>query len=388
LHSTARLSVRPVTADSIVERDVAAWSALEDRALEPNAYLSPYFVLPAIRRLAPRTSPAIVFVERSAAGRTELLAVGVFVEAAPNVHTPVRRLATHWSKYAPLGGLLLHRDHAVQAFGALLDYVKQTAPDCKLIELAPVWNDGPMTGADGIIARCCGVEPVAVDTVPRAILVLSKCQSYLESRLLSQRIRDLGRRMRRLRERGEVSWHCHWRNGVPAAAIESLLALEHMGWKGTAHSSLRSHPADEAFFREMIAGFASERRAVLTELTLDGTPIACSSNLLSGKTGFAFKIGWHPDFRTFSPGWINELEFMQRAPAEFPGCDYFDSGARPDSFINELWPDRRALSTLLVPTQLSGRVAIAALTPLRRLKRRLTRISTLLPHVAWTRKPA
>ncbi len=63
------------------EATISGWKDLEDRALESNAYLSPRFVIPAVRRLcAPKEAQEIlfVFVERGNGGAAGLYGAGVF----------------------------------------------------------------------------------------------------------------------------------------------------------------------------------------------------------------------------------------------------------------------------------------------------------------------
>src|SRR5262245_57575466 len=67
------LRVHTTTPHDIEAATVAAWSDLEARALEANAYLSPYFVLPALRHLEPAAPIVIVLVERDHQGAGELM---------------------------------------------------------------------------------------------------------------------------------------------------------------------------------------------------------------------------------------------------------------------------------------------------------------------------
>jgi hypothetical protein len=190
-------------------------------------------------------------------------------------------------------------------------------------------------------------------------LVVANCSEQLRDKALAARIRDIGRRLRRLRERGAVAWRWHRGARIPAETVEAFLSLEHMGWKGEEGSSLRSRPEDEAFFREAISGFASEGRALFTEVTFDGVPIASICSFIAGNIGFGFKIGWDPAFRSSSPALINELEFMRHAPTDFGDIEYFDSGASSTSFINELWLARRHVATMFIPTGWVGASSIA-----------------------------
>jgi CelD/BcsL family acetyltransferase involved in cellulose biosynthesis len=216
--------------------------------------------------------------------------------------------------------------------------------------------------------------------IPRAILRPADCEAQLRDKALARRIRDLDRRKRRLSQQGTLDWRLHRADGIAAESIETFLALENMGWKGDARTSLRSRPEDEAFFREMVAAFASQRRVMFAELTLDDQPIASICNLVSGNVGFCFKIGWNPAFRSTSPALINELEFMRSAATRFGDIDYFDSGASEESFINGLWLARRDLATLLVPTGTIGAGTLRAAGWVGQLLRSARRSGNALPE--------
>jgi len=358
---SARFSTRVVAADHICNEDVAAWAALESHAIEPNAFLSPYFVIPAARHLTPNQPPLVFFVERMAAGEVgcELVGVGVFTESAATKHTPVRRLVGYRSRHSFLSGLLLDREHAVQALEAMLAFIRKSLPHCKAIELPLALSDGLLAGPGGTAVQASMHAPRIAKVEPRAILVVADCAGNLRDKTLAARIRDIDRRQRRLRERGEVAWRWHREARIPAKAVEAFLSLEHMGWKGDKGSSLRSRPEDEAFFREAVNWFASEGRTLFIEVTFDGVPIASLCNFISGNVGFGFKIGWDPAFRAASPALINELELMRHAPTDFGDIDYFDSGASATSFINELWPARRRVATISIPTGWVGAYALA-----------------------------
>lgn len=350
-----RYSARIVAADDLNACDVAAWSALESRAAEPNAYLSPHFVLPAMRWLTPGDASRIVLVERGdAESGGELVGVGVFTLPPSSHRFGLRHLLAYRSIHSFLCGILLDRSCVTEALRTLVSHVAVTLPEFRLIEVPQVWRDGALAQACATAARAGSLRTRAVGHVPRAVLETADCDRLLRDPSIAPRRRDLERRMRRLQERGEVGWRVRRGRDAPDSVAETFLALEHMGWKGEEGSSLRSSAQAEAFFRATVAGFASEGRALFTELTLDGTPIASTCNFVSGDTCFGFKIGWNPAFRTMSPAMLNELELIKQAARHFGDIRQFDSGASPSSYINELWPGRRYLTTLWLPTGFVG----------------------------------
>lgn len=83
-------------------------------------------------------------------------------------------------------------------------------------------------------------------------------------------------------------------------------------------------------------------------MTAGGTTVAMKCNLLAGDAVFCFKIAFDEEWARFSPGVLLEVENVERFHAG--EATWMDSCADPDNaMINRLWPDRRRISTLLVP---------------------------------------
>lgn len=364
----ARLRVRVLQVSEVDAHEVRAWSALEQRACEPNAYLSPHHVLPLAKLIADAARPVVFFVEAFGPHDERLVGVAVLQPAPATRGIPLPHLQAVRSPYTCLSGMLLDRDCPREALAALLDAVQMHTPKVQGVSFGPVYLDGAVARLIQV-QRDHGVH-IHHDrqTDQRAVLRRGELGDAPLCAALGKRKAGLDRRRRRLAERGAVGWRCYREGGIPEHVVESFLRLEHAGWKGQQGSSLRSSPANERFFREMVAGFGAEGRAFFTELTLDGEPIASASHFISQRAGFAFKIGWHPDFARYSPGVLNEIELIRRAPEVLPDLDEFDSGAAPDSYINELWRSRRPLAQLVVVTRLRGRVAMRAMQSLRTLK--------------------
>lgn len=378
----AAFAIRVVAARQVSAADIENWAALEARALEPNAYLSPYFVLPATRYLTPKSETLVLFIERSSPMSCELVGVGVFDKSSPSLHFPVPRLVGYRSPHSFLGGLLLDRDCHDQALRALLQHMRAEMAWVQGLEFTDAWVDGSLVQAAANAARGGAFRSVSRGAVPRAILRPANCPALLLDKALASRLRDLNRRRRRLEERGRVEWRWHRDDGVPDAAVEAFLTLEHMGWKGQGGSSLRSKPGDEAFFRELVQGFASQRRALFTVLTVEGQPIASCCTFISGRVGFGFKIGWDPEFRACAPAKLNELELMRQASVAFSDIDFFDSGADSDSYINELWLERKHLGSLSIPTHAVGAYALQLAEYARRVREFMRNAAAPAPSAA------
>jgi SAM-dependent methyltransferase len=377
-HEPARTSVgspgcqvRASAATDLDPASIAAWADLESRALEPNAYLSPHFVLPALRHLDPGAKALITLIEQAAGASTTLIGAAVLVPVMGTRTLPLPHLLAYQSRHSFLSGLLLDRDRAALAVGALLDWLRTQRWRWHGLEIHRAWADGAQAELIAASIHERGMARKEWDPRVRAVLTPARDIAVLEASLGS-RLKDLRRRRRRLDEMGAVASALHRKDGIPEATMEGFLALEHQGWKGETKTSLRSNPADEAFFRDAVARFGQSQRVFFTELTLNGAPIASTSNFVSGNAGFAFKLGWRPDLGKMAPGILNEVELLRRLAEG--ACDdlvFMDSGASEGSFMEELWKGRRPLvSTTISSTPLGG-TAMALTAQARSIVRRL-----------------
>lgn len=370
-HAAARpafapVRVRTLTPDQVSLSLQAAWAELEARAIEPNAYLSPHFVLPAIRHLDPGARIFVTVVETVAA---EVIGVGVFRGVPARPQFPVPHLKVYQSCHSFLGGLLIDRERAERAIDALFEHLHATRWRWHGIDLGDSWADGDLSQLIDAVIPQRGLA--SRDCSPRVRPVLAaehRCGALAAK--IKDREKQAKRRMRKLEAIGPVSWAAHRGGAVPPEAVESFLALEHCGWKGESGTSLRSNPSDERFFREVVAGFGSAGRALFTELKLDDQVVSSTSNFVSGGAGFAFKVGWRADLAKMSPGMLNELELMRAFQSgACRDLTFFDSGASEGSYLDELWTGRRPLASRMIGLSSIGRSALRAVSVARGVKR-------------------
>lgn len=347
-----------------------AWLRLEARSVEPNAYLSPHFVMPAVQYLDPGRRPLIVAAEHSQQGELEWLGMGVFHNSLASRLCPVPHWVGYLSRHSYLNGLLADADHVDAVVESLIRSARSGAVGRHALVLPKLQIDGPVAQACERWAARARLPTRWLGRQDRAMMTPAKSSPDSVRQALGKRFNEVERCKRRMAEQGEVSWNC-LRDDVDEAAVEDFLRLEHQGWKADVGTSLRANPADEAFFKAVTAGFASEGRALFTELRVGDRVVASTSNYVSGGMGFAFKVGWEQEMRKFGPGLVNEVEFMRVAARICPDLTAFDSGASADSFINKLWTERRELGTLVVPLSRRGRSALDLLDTARAALRRL-----------------
>lgn len=337
---------------------LVAWCLLAARAVEPNPFFEPAFVLAAARRAGAQRG-ALLVVER----RGEWLAC---LPVQPRGAPPFGALQTWWHPYCFLGTPLVDREHVDEGITALLCAARDRN---RFLALQLVGLDGPIAAAVDRAVAAEGLQVVHDGRFERACVVRRPGEPRLDLPA-----KDRRRRMRRLEEQlGQVV--VRDRSGDPEA-VEQFLDLEAAGWKGEIETALVSNPADAKFFREMCAGFADAGRLRMLELRGDSAePIAMYCDVAAGDAVFAFKIAFDARYRASGPG----IELLTRVVEDFgerSGERLLDSCAASDSdFANGLMPDRRELASRVIgPTGarsgLARRAASAATATRRRREAR------------------
>jgi CelD/BcsL family acetyltransferase involved in cellulose biosynthesis len=204
---------------------------------------------------------------------------------------------------------------------------------------------------------------IPVDQVP------DDCLGTLYSK---SRRKTLKRNRRRLESYGSVEFRLHRPEPGDSRAVEEFLRLESLGWKGDQGTAMATDANHARFCRELVTGFAARGQVIFGELTVDDRPVASTLNLLSGESLFAFKIGWDPEFAECSPGTLSELNLLEHCH-EVPGLNQIDSCAKPGSYVENVWPWRRKLTTGVFTTSMTGTLAASALSRVKQIKRLLRR---------------
>jgi hypothetical protein len=199
------------------------------------------------------------------------------------------------------------------------------------------------------LASACdalGVKPIVWKSFERAALKRRPEDDYVRSTLGGKHFRELGRKGRKLEgQLGEIAVvDCA---GDPQA-VDDFLALEAAGWKGDEGAALAGGPGAE-FFRAICGRFAEAGRLQMLTMRAGDRIVAMQSALIAGEGLFCFKIAYDESLRRFSPG----TQLMVETASEFhrrSELQWVDSCSKPNSEpIDHLWPDRRELSTVLVP---------------------------------------
>jgi CelD/BcsL family acetyltransferase involved in cellulose biosynthesis len=362
---TGRLAVRRVPAGGASEADLAAWTDLAARAIEPNPFFEPELMAPAA---AVYGGVDLGLIENED-GR--LLGALPLRRAHRWRRIPAACLSVWRHPDSYLGTPLLAPEAPVEALGALIDHAR-TSARAGLIAFEWLGTGGPVEAALREAASDRGLDPIEYETFERASLVKRLEPDYLKQTLSKGRARELRRLRRQLVEQLGTPLEVIDRTGDPQA-VEDFLAAEAGGWKGAQGTAFLGSPSYADFFRNVCSRFAADGRLQLLVLSGGGVDVAWKVNFIAGDAIFCFKIAYAEQWARFSPGVQLELDFVEI----FHGTNstWSDSCAAPDNeMINRLWPDRRSLATLLVPTggvrgaasRQSARTAMAVRRRIRR----------------------
>ncbi|MCC7117334.1 MAG: GNAT family N-acetyltransferase [Anaerolineales bacterium] len=352
--------LRRLTLPDFDEKLIAAWEDLEERALEPNAFLSPHFVIPSIKYLLTGTKPFGLFVERAMAGSAQLVGVVGLCPSGPNKRFPLPHLNLCFTKYSFLSGYLVDREYAAEVMGVIFDYLSKPSGGWHTLVSQDRAASGTLTGIEQKTAEARGLKWQAFREWERAAIRFGELPADGNEKLHSRNTRKtIRRRMKYLEELGAIKRKLYYGDTLTAEVMERFLELEHMGWKGEQETSLKSNPRDVTFYREVVTGFSKKNKALFAELVLNDEAIASGLTLTSGNEAFSFKIGWNPKYAQGSPGVLNELRWLEGGLALPDPLTAIDSGAADTAeYMNSLWPHRRSMRSGVYAITPAGRAAL------------------------------
>lgn len=376
-----------------LEQYVPAWEALAAAALEPNVFYEPWMLLPAIRAFGAKSRLRFVLVwdgdplRSGDAGR--LLGFFPFERPGDYPWLPSRTFHLWNHRHCYLGVPLLRADAAVDCLAALFGWLAADPRGAALVEFPWITTEGPFHALLSDYLDEHHRPALITNTFRRALLRPRKNGRPLPSEVLSSgRRKSLRSKERRLAEQGPLAYVPLDAGGEIETWIEDFLRCEASGWKVRAGTALACSASDQVYFRTIMKVAFDRGRLVALALQCGGRPIALRCTFLAGAGAFAFKTAHDEAYASFAPGVLLEAETMFRLHA-LPAVDWVDSCTAPDNFLlNSLWPERRAIHTVLVPTgRRLGDLAIHTLTGLRKLKRRLASLRPFPRRHDDQRKP-
>ncbi len=369
MNNKQRFTTRLLWPTEMDARLISAWADLETRASVPNAFLSPYFALPAIKHLISLDNVFGVFVEREAAGISSLVGVALFQTMKPTRRFPLSHLMAFESIHSYLSGFLLDRECASDARRMIYGCLAQKKHQWNGLYINNAPTEDLLTKEAEEIASEFGMKWTAYSHWQRAVLYPKNLDGQPPLSPLSKHaLKDYQRHIRHLQAAGHFEWIVLRGTAQLDKSISEFIRLENMGWKGKKGTSIYSNPNHLRFFQEMATSFNQAGRIFFTEIHLDDVCISSTANLISGQAGFGLKMGWDTQYAKYSPGIVNVIQIMERGKEFLGDLEYIDSSTTPESYVSKIWPDRRTLVEGMYSLSTLGQAAMAGVEIAKKLK--------------------
>lgn len=332
------MRVRP---DAVTEEDLSAWRDLADRAVEPNPFYRPEFLLANVIERGVRIDLLVV-----REGERWLACLPV-VDRPPSRTLPLRHLEGFVDEYVLSGTALVDRD-AIDAGIDGLIWSIEADRDAAALLLRILPAGGPIAEAIDRVAAHRGIRPIISQTYERASWRRPADGEPSGTRLKTSDRRILGRRARRMQEALGGDIEVIDRTTDPKS-WDAFMTMERSGWKEERGTALGSTDRDAAFFRRMCADMSAAGHLEVVALVVGGQPVAMEVHLPDGDALYSFRIAYDDAYRPFSPG--TQLSFLVIEGFQDQGYRFADSCASPDNtHMNWLWPDRRPVHSLFLPS--------------------------------------
>jgi CelD/BcsL family acetyltransferase involved in cellulose biosynthesis len=355
-----------------------AWRDLGARALEPNVFAEPAFVLSAMRHLAKTTRLQLLVVWQDEPERL----IGVAVIEFPRAFGRFGVARIWQSNQAGLAAILLDREAADQALDALVGWLAHARRVAGLL-LPTLDAAGPAAAAVSALGFRGHLQWRELWKHSRAVLPAApESLPGFEASLPKKRLKEWRRLLARLRDRGPVAF----RIANDDVAVEQFLALEAKGWKGAQRTALGAQVSLAAFTRTMLADMARDGRLAIHLMELNGAVIAAALLLRANGRAFYWKTAYDESYAEFSPGvqLTLELSRAQQRDASIGATDSCAIEGHP--MIDRLWPARLTLVDCVIATRPGRAPALALWQTGETARRRLKEIAKRLINPLRGRK--
>ena len=354
------LSTQMLPLSALDDSLIADWANLSDRAVEPNPFFSPEFLLPAAKWLPDGDAVKLAVVRR---GLELVLAVPI-VRGRYRI-VPVDTLTTWHHTHRYLGTPLVAPDSIEVAPAALLEALTRSA-STGWLALEQLYIDGSVARAFRAAADKLSATWVQPDVWGRPVVNRRKFDTYLDGTVSARSAKGLRRRRRNLiRDHGPIVCEDIARKTDPRAVeagIQMFLKMEAAGWKGRAGTALACDRSHAAFWRETCLRLADAGRLEMWQFKAGATMVAQQCHVHQGDTVFHLKTTYDEGLRKYSPGVQLELELLQAFHGD-GALEWLDSCTDQEpSTSARLYPDTRRVGDVLIGLTGPGRV-ITQLTP-------------------------
>jgi GNAT acetyltransferase-like protein len=323
----------------LTEEDLRAWERLAGRAAQPNPFFEPGFAAIAAKTLG-AAGAGLLTAEADGGGWTGCVPVRPLAGRAPRF-----ALGTWSHEYSFLGTPLVDRDR-LDRFAADLVAAVARRETGHLLFLRDI-DEGPVLAALRAAIGASDRVGIAYERSFERAAVERRPEPDFESALKSSRRRGLSRRRRKLAEVVDGDLHFRYVR-CEDGAVETFLELEASGWKGEEGTAMACNAGSAAFFAQMCEWFDQRERLHMRIMQGNEKTIVMICNVAAGNALFSFKTAFDESFRKYAPGLLLQIDDFNAWHAR-QREDYMDSCGDPNAHtLNEFWPDRRTITTVVI----------------------------------------
>ncbi len=317
------------------------WTDLAARALEPNIFYEPAFILPATQCLPQPVQPSFLFIWDK---DSRLVGIFPFTCSKLDFGLPVLR---GWQDVnTALGTPLIDADQADNVLGAMLDF---SAKSAKNLFFPKIYENGLFSQALQRVASLKSFKVSGLHKSSRAFLNCTiEAKTYFEDNWSRKKIRDLARQRRRLSKIGSVEHKTVTAPNDISKAIEQFLELESSGWKGKSGTALLQKAGKADFARSMISGFSVNHKIEIHELYCNGGLVASGIMLKTPDKAWFWKIAHNEKFEKFSPGVLLVENLTRYCLSEGHLLSADSCAVQNHPMIDSLWTDRTSIVNWMV----------------------------------------
>lgn len=326
----AALALEPVAA---LPRLAERIHALADRALQPNPFMLPEFLGPAIEAMGPSSLRLATL--------TDLNDIRFFAPVL--VHAT--RLTIWTSPYFPLGAPLIERETCEQVVESLLEQMRANGRRLLILPNMPLL--GPAAECIRSVAERTG-STLAAERQARPILRGGGGVAAFDEMVPAKRRRDLERQLRKLGEAGGVSHVTATSPSDVDAAFETFLALEASGWKGRRGTALQRGRAARRFATDAVAGLARKGAVRIDTLRVGEKPAAVLIRFEQSGLAIPWKIAYDESLAALSPGKQLMADATRRWLADGVTTRVDPVCEEDNPTVGLLWRHREPYGTLMV----------------------------------------
>lgn len=338
----------------------AQWRDLASAATEPNPFMEVEFTLASARTL-PDGQKILLLTVKDVSEVILVLPV-MRVPGFRRLRVPAISAWVH--DYCFLGTPLVRVGAEERAWAAVLGFLIQG-------RYAP-WLVLPLMSADGPVCfglraalQARGLTATQVQSYERAAAVRGADGSVASSPLKGVHLKGLRRQRRRLAAESGGQEVIFVVATGDASSVEAFLALEATGWKGRSGTAMAVRERDAGLLRDLVTAWPN--RVHVLSLRSGDKLLAAQVNLQAPGTSWCFKTAYDETLRRWSPGVLLELDVVNWFATALE-LHLLDSCAVSGHEMAErVFPDRRSVTTMLVPLTVLGRWAVISVPTLLRL---------------------